>query len=128
MNFYVWETKSISETECEAIIIAPEQWITLASECESTLTDYEIEGISGWRVFTSDEAKRFRDQYKSNISRLNEYLAANGQDTFSDGEEDRYLCNNCLSSFSVNGGLVSQAGTKKEYYLRPVKTVRFKLK
>ena len=127
MNFYVWETKSISETECEAIIISPEQWEILAAEGEASLIDYEIDGIGDWRVFTKEEAKDFCSQYYD-LYDLNVFLQENGQAPFFNDEDDRYLCNNCLHSFAFGSSTISAVGEKRTYYLRPVKTVRFKLK
>ena len=45
--FYVWQTTSISSTEAEAIIIAPEQWYTLAADALDLLDTYSEDGIEG---------------------------------------------------------------------------------
>lgn len=127
-SFYVWEMKATSETEYEAIIISPEQWEILAAEGEASLTGYEIDGISNWRVFTREEAKNFVGQYSFNLYDLNQFLQENGHAVFMDNEDDRYLCNDCLHSFAFGSSTISAVGEKRTYYLRPVKTVRFKLK
>ena len=120
--------KATSETEYEAIIISPEQWEILAAEGEASLTGYEIDGISNWRVFTKEEAKNFVGKYSFNLYDLNQFLQENGHAVFMDNEDDRYLCNDCLHSFAFGSSTISAVGEKRTYYLRPVKTVRFKLK
>ena len=127
-DFYVWDMKTISETEYEAIIISPEQWEILAAEGEAFLTDYEISGIGGWRVFTKEEAKDFRSQYSYSLYDLNQFLQENGQAAFLANEDDRYLCNECLHSFAFGSSTISPVGEKRTYYLRPVKTIRLELK
>lgn len=127
-DFYVWNVTAISETECEAVIIAPEQWETLAADGQKSLAGYEIDGIGDWRVFTKEEAQDFRRQYGYDLYDLNQLLQENGQAAFIDNEDDRYLCNNCSHSFAFHSSTISVVGKKRTYYLRPVKTVRFKLK
>lgn len=122
-NFFVWKITEISDTECEAFLIAPEQWETQADKGEEILADYEISGIDGWRVFTKEEAKSFIAQYRD--LDLNQLLQDNGLAPFygNEDDEDRYLCNDCQSSFAFWSSSISKVGSKRTYYLRPVKTV-----
>lgn len=44
------------------------------AEAASICTSYEEDGIRGWRTFTTEEAKEFREQYSSTIVSLSEML------------------------------------------------------
>lgn len=130
-GFYVWTIESVSATECEAIIISPDHLELLASQGREELANYEINGIKDWRVFTKEEAKGFIAQYADSLNDLNDLLQANGLAIFccnEEGEGDRYLCNNCLSSFAFWSSSISPVGSKRSYFLRPVKTVRLKVR
>lgn len=128
-SFYVWKITSLSATESEAVIIASEQKYDTALALQSLLGSYRENGIGDWRVFTKEEARLFRSQYMNSLINLNSFLRSNGHDPFYDGDEDRYLCDDCSSSFSfVANTTISKVGTKRSYYLRPVKEVRLKLK
>lgn len=128
-GFYVWKTTSVSATECEAIILSPEQMELQAGKGREELVNYEISGIDGWRVFTKDEAKDFIVQYADALTDLNDLFRANGLAIFNANEEegDRYLCNDCLSSFAFWSSSISPVGSKRSYFLRPVKTIRLKV-
>lgn len=126
--FYVWQTTSISSTEAEAIIIAPEQWYTLAADALDLLNTYSEDGIEGWRMFTTEEATAFRNQFQGSVSELNEFISEYGLAFFKYSDGARYLCNNAQSTFSFANNRIIDAGRTVKYYLRPVKKVRFKLK
>lgn len=126
--FYVWQTTSISSTEAEAIIIAPEQWYTLAADALDLLDTYSEDGIEGWRMFTTEEATAFRNQFQGSVSELNEFISEYGLAFFKYSDGARYLCNNAQSTFSFANNRIIDAGRTVKYYLRPVKKVRFKLK
>ena len=124
--FYVWKIQPISTDVYEAIIIAPEQWYTLTSDAFKLLNDYTVDGIDGWRMFTLEEAKAFRDQFQSTIADLNDFIYDYGLSTFQYDEGERYLCNQAQSTFSFSNNRILNAGKTVKYYLRPVKTVRLK--
>ena len=96
-GFYVWRTENVSATECEALILSPDQLELPATQGREELINYEVSGIEGWRVFTKEEAKDFIAQYVDSLDDLNELLLENGLAIFYCNEEegDRYLCNNC---------------------------------
>lgn len=125
--FYVWKVSSISAYESEAVIIAPEQFYTLKADATKLISEYEEDGIGGWRMFTREEAESFRDQFSGEIKELNDFIKEYGLKEFkySDG---RYLCNNGSSTFSFTNDMILNAGRTVKYYLRPIKTVRFKQK
>lgn len=129
--FYVWKVEEQSADEAIVTIISPDQWYqTFAvGEALDILNGYEIDEITGWRTFTKEEAKEFHDffVYEDNADNLNGFLYENGYDSFySDG---RYLCQNGEYAFDIFGGPdIGKAGLKTKYYLRPIKTIRLKLK
>lgn len=126
--FYVWQVTSLSATESKAILIAPDQWYTLAADAAGLLEAYEKDDISGWRMFTTEEAVAFRNQFQASINDLNTFISEYGFDRFKYTDGARYLCNDGQSTFSLANNRILDAGKTVDYYLRPVKTVRFKLK
>ncbi len=126
--FYVWQVTSLSATESKAILIAPDQWYTLAADAAGLLEAYEKDDISGWRMFTTEEAVAFRNQFQATINDLNNFISEYGFDWFKYADGARYLCNDGQSTFSLANNRILDAGKTVDYYLRPVKTVRFKLK
>lgn len=93
--------------------------ITAISVCEA----YEEDGISGWRTFTTEEAKEFRDQYDDTIVALSDMLAENGLDRFNK-YDCRYLCNDFNSTFCFYNTQIVKSGETVDYALRLVKKVR----
>lgn len=126
--FYVWQVTSLSATESKAILIAPDQWYTLAADAAGLLEAYEKDDISGWRMFTTEEAVAFRNQFQATINGLNTFISEYGFDRFKYTDGARYLCDDGQSTFSLANNRILDAGKTVDYYLRPVKTVRFKLK
>lgn len=125
--FYVWQITSLSASECEAILIAPDQWYTLAADASGLLNAYEKDDIGGWRMFTTEEAVAFRTQFQGAVGDLNTFISEYGFDRFKYTDGARYLCNDGQSTFSLANNRILDAGKTVDYYLRPVKTVRFKL-
>lgn len=124
--FYVWKVETVSETEIIATLISPDQWFLLAGEALPTLADYAPDGITGWRTFTSEEAKEFKNNFINDLAELNEFLTDNNMLPFYAFGEERYLCNNCQSTFGFLSDRITKAGEKTKYYLRGIKTVRIK--
>lgn len=129
-DLYVWKAERVSDNEVKATILSPKLWFKiLAADAPGLLDEYEVNGLSGWRVFTKDEAHEFYEEYSSNLVELNNLLIEKGQDEFYFYKGERYLCNDCLSTFNLNGKLlVRNAGQKTEYYMRGIKTIIVKLK
>ena len=73
--FFVWKVESLSENEVMATLVSPRQWLLKKAEAISVCEAYEEDGISGWRTFTTEEAKEFRDQYDDTIVALSDMLA-----------------------------------------------------
>lgn len=129
--FYVWKVEEQSANEAIVTIISKEQYYQTFEEEEALmiLNDYEIDEITGWRTFTKVEAEEFYKEFSSELDDLNAYLEKNGHSTFYVEGEKRYLCENGEYTFRLEGALrFSKAGLKTKYYLRPIKTIRLKLK
>ena len=129
--FYVWKAEEQSADEAIVTIISKEQYYQTFEEGEALmiLNDYEIDEITGWRTFTKVEAEEFYKEFSSELDDLNAYLEKNGHSTFYVEGEKRYLCENGEYTFRLEGALrFSKAGLKTKYYLRPIKTIRLKLK
>ena len=93
------------------------------AEAISVCEAYEEDGISGWRTFTTEEAKEFRDQYDDTIVALSDMLAENGLDRFNK-YDCRYLCNDFNSTFCFYNTQIVKSGETVDYALRLVKKVR----
>lgn len=121
--FFVWKVESVSSNEVEATLVSPRQWLLKKAEAVSVCTAYEVDGISGWRTLTTEEAEEFREQYASTLEELNEILQENGIDSF-DKYDCRYLCNNLNSTFCFYNNKILNSGETVDYALRLVKKVR----
>lgn len=121
--FFVWKVESVSSNELEATLVSPRQWLLKKAEAVSVCTAYEVDGISGWRTLTTEEAEEFREQYASTLEELNEILQENGIDSF-DKYDCRYLCNNLNSTFCFYNNKILNSGETVDYALRLVKKVR----
>lgn len=121
--FFVWKVESLSGNEVMATLVSPRQWLLKKAEAISVCEAYEEDGISGWRTFTTDEAKEFRDQYDDTIVALSDMLSENGLDRFNK-YDCRYLCNDCNSTFCFYNTQIVKSGETVDYALRLVKKVR----
>lgn len=121
--FFVWKVESLSENEVMATLVSPRQWLLKKAEAISVCEAYEEDGISGWRTFTTEEAKEFRDQYDDTIVALSDMLAENGLDRFNK-YDCRYLCNDFNSTFCFYNTQIVKSGETVDYALRLVKKVR----
>lgn len=125
--FYVWQVETLSSQEVNAFLIAPDQYYTVVSGAGEILSEYEVDGIKGWRVFSKEEAEDFRDQFYSfTMEELNKFLVSEGLDGFYYSDGARYLCNELESTFCFYNKRILDAGATPKYYLRPVKKVHLK--
>lgn len=102
--------ETVSETEVIATLISPDQWYVLAADAPGILEEYSIDHLDGWRTFTLEEAKEFKNQFSGKTSDLNEYLSDNYFDRFYANDGARYLCENCTMTFSLSTNIVKEAG------------------
>lgn len=127
-SFYVWKVEETGAGEAQATIISPDQWFQIYAEGEAMeiLDGYEIDGISGWRTFTREEAEEFYKEFSAELAGLNTLLERNGQNIFYTDDSRRYLCEDGEYTFGLYGKLnFYKAGKTVKYYLRPVKKVFF---
>lgn len=127
--FYVWKAKEQSENEAIVTIISPDQWFKTFEEGEAfdILNAYGIDDMTGWRTFTKTEAEEFHKDFSTDLNGLNSYLEENGHNIFY--TKNRYLCENGEYAFNIFGSTnIRPAGTTVKYYLRPIKTIKLKLK
>ena len=127
--FYLWKVEETGIGEAQAVIISPDQWFQTFKEGDALeiLNEHEIDGISGWRTFTKEEAEEFHKEFSSGLDDLNPYLQENGHNIFY--SESRYLCENCEYAFNIYGATnIRPAGTTVKYYLRPIKTIILRVK
>ncbi len=121
--FFVWKVEAVSTNEVIATLVSPRQWLLKKAEAIQVCEAYEVDGITGWRTFTTEEAKEFRDQYDDTLITLSDMLADHGLDRFNK-YDCRYLCNDCNTTFCFYNTIVRESGETKEYALRLVKQVR----
>lgn len=127
--FYVWKAKEQSENEAIVTIISPDQWFRKFAKGEAIqiLKNYDIDGMTVWRTFTKTEAEEFHKDFSTDLNGLNSFLEENGHNIFY--TENRYLCENGEYAFNIFGSTnIRPVGTTVKYYLRPIKTIRLKLK
>ncbi len=132
---------SLSPNVSELTLLSLYDWGDLPSanhtsrpdEALSIVSNYtELELNSGWRIPTTDQAKRLRDTYGSNlpahdsINALLRSIEASEIVLKIGNDNARYLCDEGLRSFSfVSGTSISAAGTKAtNYRLRLIRTLR----
>lgn len=128
-SFYMWKVEKTGSDEALATIISPDQWFQIYEEGEAMkiLNDYKIDDISGWRTFTREEAEEFFKDFSTSLDELNPYLEENGHNIFY--TENRYLCENGEYAFNMYGETnIRAAGKTVKYYLRPVRTLRLKVR
>lgn len=127
-DFYLWKLEDTGAGEALATIISPDQWFQIYAEGEAKeiLNGYEIDGISGWRTFTREEAEEFYKEFSAELDELNNLLEKNGHNIFYTDDSRRYLCEDGDYTFGLYGKLnFYKAGKTVKYYLRPVKKVFF---
>lgn len=127
--FYVWRVETQSADEAIVTIISPDQWFRKFAKGEAIqiLKNYDIDGMTVWRTFTKTEAEEFHKDFSTDLNGLNSFLEENGHNIFY--TENRYLCENGEYAFNIFGSTnIRPAGTTVKYYLRPIKTIKLKLK
>ena len=114
------------ENGVDILLLSLDEWAIYTSQIEELISGYSVNGISGWRIPTYDEAKYLQNSYSGeNRFSLNERIAAYDDDCVGLDGEERYLCNKSgvYYTFVFAGGrVISKAGDKTVYYARLVKT------
>ena len=116
------------ETGADLLLMSLDEWNVDVSQVADLETGYSVDGISGWRLPTNEEAQLLRSTFNgdSRIG-LNEIIADYDSDLVGVDGEERYLCTKsgtCYSFVFTAGTTITKAGTKRSYYSRLVKTFR----
>ena len=127
------------EEGVDLLLMSLDEWDAYASEADDVVSGYSVNGISGWRLPTHEEAALLRDRFcGNNLWNLNELIEEYNQENnlegeyalwgLANGDDERYLClkNGEYYTFRfVAGTSITQAGEKRIYYVRLVKSYRF---
>lgn len=125
----IWNVVNESPSSANALLIAPDNLKCKAGAGIEKAQLYRGLDIAGWRVMTKQEAQAFIEWFVDDYQTLFDLLSDAGAEPFYRvSSDDRYLCNDCLSSFSLLSNRITTVGTSREYYLRPVYKIQFKLK
>ena len=118
------------EGEMELLLMSLEEWEIVISQIDEVTDGYVVNGLSGWRLPTHDEAALLRAKFSGdNRLELNDLIAEYDDELYglANGEKERYLClkEDELYSFQFIGGTrTTKAGDKRSYYVRLVKTYK----
>ena len=116
------------DTGVDLLLMSLDEWEATTSEVTDILDGYSVNGISEWRLPTHDEAAVLRARFSGdNRWELNDLIEEYDSSLYGLDGEERYLCtkNGLYYSFKfVIGTRTTEAGEKKSYYVRLVKTFR----
>lgn len=107
-----------------------------AGQAQGLVDDYIESGMRGWRIPEKEEVLAMKDAFGIRLPAINSVLASAGGEILSDSGKDaekndvRYLCDGGVRTYTweVRNSAITQAGTKRSYYLRAVKKLRMVLK
>lgn len=118
-----------SSLETEMLLLSLEEWDIDTSQVEDVTGSYSVNGISGWRLPTYEEAVILRSAFTGeNRRKLNERIAEYDDTLYGIDGEERYLCDKSGSYYSFIfsvGTSITQAGNKRTYYTRLVKNISY---
>ncbi len=143
-NHLVAWVDTLTETEATATLLSLYEWGNMPSAnhttypdmAQQTANDYLEGDLSNWSIPTSDQAKRLKVLYATDMPQyrnLNELLRSLVGDVMVEkngNDNARYLCDEDKKTFSlVPGTSISAGGTKAQYYhLRTMKVIRLAIK
>lgn len=127
------------ETGVDLLLMSLDEWDAYVSDADAVVDGYSVNGITGWRLPTHEEATLLRNRFcGNNLWELNELIEEYNQENnlegndalwgLADGDDERYLClkNGEYYSFRfVAGTSTTKAGEKRLYYVRLVKSYRY---
>lgn len=129
-DMIVVDINESSEGGAELLLMSLDEWEIITSQIDEVTGNYSVNGISGWRLPTHDEAALLRARFSGdNRLELNELIAEYDEELYglANGEKERYLClkEGEYYSFQFIGGTrTTKAGDKRSYYVRLVKTYK----
>ena len=127
------------ETGVDLLLMSLDEWDAYVSDADAVVDGYSVNGITGWRLPTHEEATLLRNRFcGNNLRELNELIEEYNQENnlegndalwgLADGDDERYLClkNGEYYSFRfVAGTSTTKAGEIRLYYVRLVKSYRY---
>ena len=128
------------ETGVDLLLMSMDEWKYIyADEADEVPKGYSINGISGWRYPTYEEAALLRNRFCGDrlrelnelIEEYNEENNLDGDDALwglANGDDERYLClkDGVFYTYRfVAGTPRSKAGVDRTYYVRLVKSYRY---
>ena len=115
-----------SET-VELLLLSLEEWDITTSQVEELAGSYSVDDMTDWHLPTYDEAIVLRNTFSGDNRReLNDRISEYDDTLYGIDGEEHYLCvkEGAYYSFLFSGGTsITQAGTKRTYYTRLVKTL-----
>ena len=115
-----------NSTGSEVLLLSLEEWDATTAQVEDITEGYSVNGITGWRLPSHEEAQMFRNRFCGEVRlSLNALIAEYDEDLYGLDGEERYLCDKAGEFYSFvfsAGKSISQAGTQRSYYVRLVKT------
>ena len=115
-----------NSTGAEVLLLSLEEWDATTAQVEDITEGYSVNGITGWRLPSHEEAQMFRNRFCGEVRlSLNALIAEYDEDLYGLDGEERYLCDKAGEFYSFvfsAGKSISQAGTQRSYYVRLVKT------
>ena len=115
-----------NSTGAEVLLLSLEEWDATTAQVEDITEGYSVNGITGWRLPSYEEAQMLRNRFcgEARLS-LNTLIAEYDEDLYGLDGEERYLCDKVGEFYSFvfsTGKSISKAGTQRSYYVRLVKT------
>ena len=129
-DMIVADINESAEGEVELLLMSLEEWEIVISQIDEVMDGYVVNGLSGWRLPTHDEAALLRAKFSGdNRLVLNELIAEYDEELYglANGEKERYLCLKEDEPYSfqfIGGTRTTKAGDKRSYYVRLVKTYK----
>ncbi len=113
-------------TGTQILLLSLDEWDATTSQVEDIKKGYSVNGMTGWRLPSHEEAQLFRDRFCGEARlELNALISEYDEDLWGIDGEERYLCEKAGEFYSFvfsAGKSISQAGTQRSYYVRLVKT------
>ena len=116
------------ETGVSLLLMSLDEWEVTADQAGDVSSNYSVNGVSGWRLPTHEEAALLRARFSgAGRLELNELIEEYDPELYglANGERERYLClkDELYYSFQfISGTTTTKAGEKRTYYVRLVKT------
>lgn len=117
------------DTGADLLLMSLDEWDATTSSVKDVMDGYSVNGLSGWRLPTHDEAAVLRARFSGNNRlELNELIEEYDSGLYGIDGDERYMCtkNGLYYSFKFAGGsTITKAGDKRYYYVRLVRTYHF---